>query len=163
MTQMGSMIQQTVQNCGTCSGKGKSVEMGSECSRCKGSKHNTIKRHVDCYVKAGTQAGASITFKNESDWIPDCNDIGDLVIFVNCKNEEGGFRREGNNLIMKKSISLLEALTKTEFYFKHLDERVIKITHEDIIKPNQKMIVKGEGMNNQNDNGDLIIYFNTLY
>ena len=60
---------------------------------------------------------------------------------------------------MKKTITLLEALTKTEFYFKHLDERVIKITHENIIKPNQKMIVKGEGMNDQNNNGDLLIYF----
>jgi DnaJ family protein A protein 2 len=163
MMQMGPMIQQSVQPCGTCSGKGKTVEAGKECIKCKGKKCNTIKRHVDCYVKAGTQAGTSITFKNESDWVQDCNDIGDLVVFVNSKNEEGGFRREGNNLIMKKSILLLEALIKTEFYFKHLDERVIKITHENIIKPNQKMIVKGEGMNDQNNNGDLLIYFDVIF
>jgi len=163
MMQIGSMIQQSVQQCGSCSGKGKNVEQGSECIKCKGTKSNTIKRHVDCYVRPGTQAGASITFKNESDWVPDCSDIGDLIVFINSKNEELGFRREGNNLIMKKNITLLEALTKTEFYFKHLDERVIKITHEEIIKPLQKMIVKGEGMNNHNDNGDLIIYFDIVF
>ena len=89
--------------------------------------------------------------------------MGDLIVFVNSKNEEGAFRREGNNLIMKKSITLIEALIKTEFYFKHLDERVIKITHEDIIKPSQKMIVKGEGMQGQSDNGDLIIYFDIIF
>ena len=47
---------------------------------------------------------------------------------------------------MKKSITLLEALTNTVFYFKHLDDRVIKITHNEIIKPNQKMLIKNEGM-----------------
>ena len=64
---------------------------------------------------------------------------------------------------MKKSITLLEALTKTEFYFKHMDDRVIKITHEDVIKPGQKMIVKGEGMVDQTHNGDLIIYFDIVF
>lgn len=163
MTQMGPMIQQTVQTCGQCSGKGKSVEAGKECIKCKGCKYITIKRHVDCYVKAGSQAGTSITFKSESDWTPDCNEIGDLIIFINSKNEEGAFRREGNNLLMKKSITLIESLMKTEFYFKHLDERVIKISYEDIIKPNQKMIVKGEGMNCQTENGDLIIIFDIIF
>lgn len=163
MTQMGPMIQQTVQPCGNCSGKGKSVEAGKECVKCKGAKGININRHVDCYVRAGTQTGANITFKNESDWVPDCNDVGDFVVFINSKNEDGGFRREGNNLIMKKSITLLEALTKTEFYFKHLDNRVIKITHEEVIKPNQKMIVKGEGMQGQMDNGDLIVIFDIIF
>ena len=163
MIQMGPMIQQTVQACGACAGKGKGVEQGKECVKCKGGRTSSIKRHVDCYVRPGTQAGASVTFKNESDWAPDCNDIGDLVVFINSKNEEGAFRREGNNLIMKKSITLLEALTKTEFYFKHMDDRVIKITHEDVIKPGQKMIVKGEGMVDQTHNGDLIIYFDIVF
>ena len=163
MMQMGPMIQQTVQHCGTCAGKGKSVEAGKECVKCRGSKGITIKRHVDCYVRPGTQTGTSITFKSESDWTPDCGDIGDFIVFINSKNEEGIFRREGNNLIMKKSITLLEALTKTEFYFKHLDDRVIKITHDEVIKPNQKMIVKGEGMQGQMDNGDLIIIFDLIF
>ena len=163
MMQMGPMIQQTVQACSTCSGKGKSVEAGKECIKCKGSKGINIKRHVDCYVRAGTQTGTFVTFKGESDWVQDCSDVGDFVVFINSKNEDGAFKREGNNLIMKKSITLLEALTKTEFYFKHLDERVIKITHEDVIKPNQKMIVKGEGMQGQTDNGDLIIYFDIVF
>lgn len=163
MLQMGPMIQQTVQACGTCSGKGKSVDAGKECIKCKGTKSINIMRHVDCYVRAGTQTGTSITFKGESDWIPDCNDVGDFIVFINSKNEEGAFRREGNNLIMKKTITLLEALTKTEFYFKHLDNRVIKITHDEVIKPNQKMIVKGEGMQCQVDNGDLIIIFELVF
>jgi len=166
MMQMGPMIQQSIQNCGNCSGTGKVIPPGCHCSKCNGKKAISVKRHVDCYIRPGTVQGSHITFKNESDWMPDFSDSGDLVVFVNCKNEEGIFRREADNLIMKKSITLLESLTKTEFYFKHLDERVIKINHEDIIKPNQKMQIKGEGMPNLQDNlqkGDLIVYFDIIF
>lgn len=166
MMQMGPMIQQSIQNCNNCNGKGKMVAPGCNCSKCNGTKGVSIKRHVDCYIRPGTTPGSQISFKNEADWHPDCNDIGDLIVYVNCKNEEGIFRREADNLIMKKSITLLEALTKTEFMFKHLDGRVIKISHEDIIKPNQKMMIKGEGMPNLQDNlkkGDLIIYFDIVF
>jgi len=165
MMQMGPMIQQSIQICSACKGLCKMVEQGKQCGKCNGTKIINIKKHLDCYVRPGSIPGTSITFKNESDWIPDCSDIGDLIVFVNCKNEEGLFRREGNNLIMKKQISLLEALTTTILYFKHLDNRVIRITHNEIIKPNQKMIVKDEGMPNLNgtNNGDLLIYFEILF
>ena len=165
ITQMGPMRQQSIQNCGSCKGNCKTIEQGKHCIKCNGNKTMTLKTHLDCYVRPGSEPGTTITFKNESDWIPECSDIGDMIVFVNCKNEEGIFRREGNNLIMKKQISLLEALTNTIFYFKHLDNRVIKITHNEIIKPNQKMIVKDEGMPTINGvkNGDLLIYFDILF
>jgi DnaJ-class molecular chaperone len=165
MVQMGPMIQQSIQHCSHCKGIGKMIEQGKNCIKCNGQKTMTIKKHLDCYVRPGSAPGTSISFKNESDWVPDCSDVGDLIVFVNCKNEEDIFRREGNNLIMKKSISLLEALTNTIFYFKHLDDRVIRIKHNEIIKPNQKMIVKGEGMPNINggDTGDLLIYFDIIF
>jgi len=166
MVQMGPMIQQSIQHCAHCKGIGKMIEQGKNCIKCNGSKTMTLKKHLDCYVRPGSAPGTSISFKNESDWVPDCNDIGDLIVFINCKNDEGIFRREGNNLIINKSITLLEALTKTVFYFKHLDDRVIRITHNEIIKPNQKMIVKDEGMPNINsggNNGDLLIYFDIVF
>ena len=168
MMQMGPMIQQSIQHCAHCKGIGKMIEHGKHCIKCNGNKTMTLKKHLDCYVRPGSAPGTSISFKNESDWVPDCSDIGDLIVFVNCKNDEGIFRREGNNLIMKKTITLLEALTKTLFYFKHLDDRVIRITHNEIIKPNQKMLVKDEGMPNinsgsGNDTGDLLIYFDITF
>jgi len=160
------MIQQSIQNCNHCGGLGKMIPPGSHCVKCNGKKGISVKRHVDCYIRPGSTQGSNIKFKNESDWSPDCGDVGDLIVFINCKNEEGIFHREADNLIMKKSITLLEALTNIEFYFKHLDDRVIKITHEDIIKPSQKMIIKSEGMPNLQDNlqkGDLIVYFDVVF
>jgi len=165
MVQMGHMIQQSIQHCGNCKGKGKMIDPSKYCSKCNGNKTMKLKKHLDCYVRPGSIPGTTITFKGESDWVPDCSDCGDLLISVNCKNEESCFRREGNNLIMKKSISLLESLTKTIFYFKHLDGRVIRIKYNKIIKPNQKMIVEAEGMPSLNDmnNGDLLIIFDIVF
>lgn len=163
---MGNMIQQLVQPCDICASKGKIIKSGNECSICNGKKTIGIKHHLDCYVRPGSQQGTIITFKNESDWHPDYSDIGDLIVYINSKNEDAGFQRESDNLIMKRSISLLESLTGIVIFFKHLDERVIKINHNEIIHPNQKMIIKGEGMPNLQDNlikGDLIIIFDVQF
>jgi DnaJ family protein A protein 2 len=166
MIQMGPIIQQIVQPCEACSGKGKMIKSGSECATCHGKKAVGVKRHLDCYVRPGSQSGTVITFKNEADWHPDFTEVGDLVVFVSSKNEEAGFQREGDNLIMKRAISLLEALTGTVIYFKHLDNRVIKVVSDGIINPNQKMVIRGEGMSNLQDNlvkGDLIIIFDVQF
>jgi DnaJ-class molecular chaperone len=164
--QMGPMVQQTVSNCTPCGGKGKTIIPGSECKKCSGKKMISISRHLDCYVRPGSNPGTSITFKNESDWHPDFDEMGDLIVYVNSGNEEGAFRREGDNLIMTKHITLLEALTGTEFRFKHLDNRVLSVKYEDIIKPNQSMVIKNEGMPNLTDqlqHGDLIVKFEVTF
>lgn len=164
--QMGPMIQQSVQPCGICSSSGKIIKPNTECVKCKGVKSIGIKRHLDCYVRPGSAPGTAITFKNESDWHADFGDVGDLVVFVNCANDGNGFQREGDNLIMMKTISLLESLTSFNMYFKHLDNRVIKVAYENIIQPGQKMLINGEGMPNLADNlmkGDLIIVFNVEF
>ena len=166
MMQMGPMIQQSIQHCSNCSGTGKMLLPENQCVKCNGKKGVAVKRHIECCVRPGTTQGTAINFKNESDWNADFTDIGDLIVFVNCKNDEGFFRREADNLIMKKSITLLEALTTTEFMFKHLDERVIKVNHNEIIKPQQQMVIKNEGMSNLNDNlkkGDLHIIFDIAF
>ena len=164
--QMGPMIQQSVHPCNSCRGVGKGINQGYECPKCHGKCCIKQNRHVDCYIRPGSVQGTSITFKGESDWVQECAEIGDLIVYVNCANEYGSFRREGDNLIMKKTISLLEALTITEFRFKHLDNRVLKIKYEKIIHPGQQMIITREGMSNLNDNlvkGDLIIMFDVIF
>lgn len=166
MMQMGPIVQQTVHPCNTCNGAGKSIAPGCHCAKCQGKRIISIKRHVDCYIRPGSQPGTTITFKNEADYVPDCSDIGDLIVSVNCPNEMGIFRREADNLIMKKNINLLEALTETCFRFKHLDDRVIEVKWENIIHPGQKLVIRREGMPNMNDNlqrGDLIIIFDVVF
>ena len=166
MQQFGPMIQQSVQPCYQCQGNCKVIDKGNECKQCLGKKCIQQKRHVDCYVRKGSHVGSKISFKNESDWNPEFGEIGDLVVHINSKNEELCMRREGDNLIMKKSITLLESLTKTILIFKHLDNRIIKVEYEGIIEPNKKMKIEGEGMPKFNEpmfKGDLVIIFDVIF
>lgn len=166
MQQFGPMIQQSVQQCYQCNGGCKTIDKGRECGQCRGKKYVSQKRNLDCYVRAGTSVGSKINFKNEADWSPEFGDVGDLVVFVNCIINNSNFRREGDNLIMKQSISLLEALTTTQFIFRHLDDRCIKVVYDNIIKPNQQMKIEGEGMPKFSDpmfKGDLIINFDVIF
>lgn len=166
MQQFGPMIQQSVQPCYQCHGNGKIIDKGCECKYCNGKKYIQQTRHVDCYVRPGSAVGSKISFKNESDWNPDFGEIGDLVVHINSRNEELGMKREGDNLIMKRSITLLEALTKTTLIFKHLDNRVIHVEYDGIIEPNKKMIIEGEGIPKFNEpmfKGDLIIIFDVIF
>ena len=166
MQQMGPMIHQTVQPCYQCSGGGKSIEKGCECIQCGGKKTVMQNRHVDCYVRPGAAIGSHISFKNESDWVPDFGDSGDLLVYIDAKNDDFGMKREGDNLVMRRSVSLLEALTQTIIYFRHFDDRVIKVLYEDIIRPGATMIIDGEGMPKFNDSiskGNLIIHFEVVF
>jgi DnaJ-class molecular chaperone len=166
MQQMGPMIHQTVQPCYQCAGSGKIVEKGYECAQCGGKKSLVQNRHVDCYIRPGAAIGSHITFKNESDWVADFGDMGDLVIYIDAKNDDAGMRREGDNLVMKRSIALLDALTQTALYFRHFDDRVVKIVYDGIIHPGASMIIEGEGMPKFNDpmfKGSLIVNFDIVF
>ena len=94
------------------------------------------------------------------------NDYGDLLIIINEIKSKGEILREGENLIMHKTISLVDSLCGFEFIIKQLDDRILKVNVKDIIKPNDKRCIKGEGMkkNSELDEyGDLIIIFSIIY
>jgi len=82
--------------------------------------------------------------------------------------EHAFLRREGPNLLMKKSITLLEALTGFHFYVKHLDGRVLNVKSDAnvIYKQGDMKTVKEEGMpypNNPYQKGNLFIEFNVEF
>lgn len=72
------------------------------------------------------------------------------------------FKRENNHLVIKRTITLGEALTGVRFMIDHLDDRVLDIRANKIVKPNELMKIEGEGMpkhGNPFEKGDLIVAF----
>jgi len=77
------------------------------------------------------------------------------------------FTRQGADLVMKKDISLLEALIGFEFVLTHLDnhEYTIYTKKGEIIADRTKKVVRGLGMPYFNDSmshGNLIIEFHIV-
>lgn len=163
---MGPMIQQIVQPCQKCGQKGKMIRPGSECPRCNGDKSVSINKTTDFYIRPGSNDGDKIILHGESDWHPQFTEVGDLVIVIKELPSENGMKREGENLVLKLDIGLADALCGFTKVIKHFEDRYIKIENNNIIKPEQTMIIKGEGMPNKNGDmtyGDLVIQFKIIF
>jgi len=70
------------------------------------------------------------------------------VIIVAQEQPHKKFKRKGADLLMEKSISLLEALTGVDFVMTHLDGTKIRIKNDpgEVIKPDDLKTVIGKGL-----------------
>ncbi len=164
--QTGPFMQQTIQECYSCQSKGKIIKKGFECKKCQGKKYLHQTKEVDIYVKQGMKNGETIILKGEGDWIPECDEAGDLILKINQTDSDSSFVRDGNNLIYKKKINLYEALCGFEFIIKHLDDRFLTIKVDQIIQSNMVMKIKNEGMpikDSMGQSGHLYIKFMVVF
>jgi DnaJ-class molecular chaperone len=86
---------------------------------------------------------------------------GDIKIGINIKNESV-FRREGMDLIYKKTITLKESLCGFSFDIVHLSGTTLSInnkTNISVIQPNYRKVIPQMGMKRENQTGNLVIEF----
>jgi DnaJ family protein A protein 2 len=147
MRQIGpGMIQQVPTKCSACHGTGSTIAEKDKCPGCAGERTVKEKKTLEVFVTKGMRHGEKLTFKGEADESPDTI-AGDVVVVLQMP-EHPVFRREGHNLFVKKSITLIEALTGFQFHITHLDGRVLRVTSEPgmVVKPGMVKGVKDEGM-----------------
>ena len=139
------IISQTRSPCGVCQQTGEILNSKYLCSHCNGKKVVKKKESitVDCPNKL--KHGDKATIKGLGNEVKD-GISGDLTIQF-MENKHKIFQRVGDNLVIIKTITLLESLTGYRFNFKHLDGRVIGVIENNIIEPNQVNVIKGEGIN----------------
>lgn len=123
VVRMGPMIQQIQQPCSKCSGTGYSVKTKRE------------RKVLEVPVEKGMKNGHRIPFRGMADEKPNM-EPGDVVFQVQEK-PHGVFKRKGNDLLMKKKISLVEALCGFTFAVTQLDGRTLKVSSKpgEIIRP----------------------------
>jgi len=107
------MIQEIHQGCQYCSGLGKSYKFENE------------KKEVTVEIEPGMSNDTKIRFKSYGDDIPNVEN-GDIVFCFDVQKHDN-FARKGNNLFVKLTITLSEALTGCCFDITHLDNRLISI------------------------------------
>jgi DnaJ-class molecular chaperone len=149
------MISQSTSQCYKCNGMGKSIKPNELCNICNGTKYINKDTHIKIELNKNIHTGSKIVVNNGGDEIIGTNMVGNLILEI-IVEDHPIFSRENNNLIMKQTILLSEALCNVEFVLKHMDNREILISLTKVIYPGMKQKIIGEGMDS---NSDLIIEF----
>jgi DnaJ-class molecular chaperone len=88
---------------------------------------------------------------------------GDIKIFIKIKNDSE-YTRHGIDLVYKKSITLIEALSGFNFEIKYLNDQLINLNNQSVvIYPGYKKILSGYGFERNDSKGNLIIEFNVKF
>ncbi|KAG8388659.1 hypothetical protein BUALT_Bualt02G0148300 [Buddleja alternifolia] len=115
-------------------------------------------------IKRGWKKGTKVTFPekgNEEHGI-----IPADLIFVVDERPHQVYTRDGNDLIVKQEITLLESLTGKTLELTTLDGRNIMVPLTEIIKPGHEVVVPNEGMPVSKDprkKGTLRIHIDVRY
>jgi DnaJ family protein A protein 2 len=160
------MIQQIPVPCGSCEGTGEQVAQSDRCQKCKGKKVFKDKKTLTVHVAKGMKDGERVVFGGEADQAPN-TEPGDIVAVLKMQSH-AVFRREGNNLFMRKSLTLLEALTGYQFVIEHLDGRklIIRSAANEILKPGDVKSIQNEGFpikSNPMEKGTLYVEFDVVF
>jgi DnaJ family protein A protein 2 len=142
-------ISQQAAPCNACQGRGKSVDPKFKCKKCDGRCVVNESKTLEVHIEKGMHNGHKIVFEGEADEKPDVLP-GNIIIVIQQK-PHALFERDGDDLLLKKKISLVEALTGVQFHVDHLDGRVLNVKNKSgqVIKPNQVLEIKNEGMPKQ--------------
>ncbi|XP_074563500.1 dnaJ protein ERDJ3B-like [Curcuma longa] len=114
-------------------------------------------------IEKGMQDGQEVMFYEDGEPKID-GEAGDLKFRIRTAPHEL-FRRDGNDLHMTATISLLEALIGFEKAIKHLDGHPVEIGSKGITKPKETRKFKGEGMplHLSTKKGDLYVTYEVLF
>ncbi|UYV70693.1 DNAJA2 [Cordylochernes scorpioides] len=160
------MVQHMQSVCTDCNGEGEIVNERDRCKVCKGKKVVSESKLLEVHVDKGMHEGEKIFFRGEGDQTPG-GEAADVIIILQQKPHEL-FHREGNDLFMKHTVSITEALCGFNLVIKHLDDREIVINHPagNVIEPGCIKGVVGEGMptyRNPFEKGNLYIKFDVQF
>lgn len=95
-------------------------------------------------IKPGWKKGTKITFPEKGNEQP--NVIPADLIFIVDEKPHSTFTRDGNDLVVTKKISLVEALTGYTAHVTTLDGRSLTIPINNVIHPDHVEVVPKEGM-----------------
>lgn len=161
------MIQQMQTACPDCRGTGEGIDPADRCGECQGKKVVKAKETLEVNVNKGARSGDKIVFQGKADEQPDTVP-GDVVFVLQQKEEHPVFKRVGDDLFIKKEISLTESLCGCSFHVTHLDGRVIEVASRpgQLIKPGEFVAVDNEGMPSKRNpvfRGKLFVEFDVKY
>ncbi|XP_023914522.2 uncharacterized protein LOC112026069, partial [Quercus suber] len=95
-------------------------------------------------IKPGWKKGTKITFPEKGNELP--NVLPADLVFIIDEKPHSTFTRDGNDLVVTQTISLVEALTGYTVRLTTLDGRSLTIPINNVIHPDYEEVVPKEGM-----------------
>jgi len=158
---VNSFFGQTVQysTCQQCGGDGKIID--KPCRTCGGTTLVRKRESVKVQIPAGVQEGMQITVRGGGHAGKNNGQNGDLLILVQ-EIEHSELKREDNNLIYTKILTVAEAILGTEIEVPGIGGKV-KVKVEPGTQSGQTTRVRGKGLPSVNGygngTGDLIVKY----
>ncbi|CAL9152485.1 unnamed protein product [Musa hybrid cultivar] len=115
-------------------------------------------------IKPGWKKGTKITFPGKGN--EQVNQLPADLVFIIDEKPHDVYKREGNDLIVHQSISLVNALAGTTINLKTLDGRDLSINVNEVVIPGYELVVAKEGMplaKEPGKKGNLIVKFNVKF
>jgi DnaJ family protein A protein 2 len=160
------MIQQMAARCDECAGEGEKCDAKDRCKKCDGKKTAQEQKIIEVQVEPGMRENQKIVFYGEGDQEPGI-EPGDIILVVKTKHHER-FERKGDDLFMKQTVTLKEALCGFTVVVPHLDGRnlALAISPGDVIQPDSIRGALGEGMpvpGSEGQRGNLYLLFDIVF
>ncbi|KAJ3077536.1 DnaJ- protein scj1 [Quaeritorhiza haematococci] len=157
------IYQQMQTTCDACNGRGKIVR--STCPACSGKKVNRGSHQITVTLERGMHDSQKIIFEREGDQSPEITP-GNVIFHVKTEPHPL-FERKGDNLYLKETITLKEALLGFEKKMKHLDGETLVIKRENVVtQPGFVQTIKGEGMPTHeypSERGNLFVEYQVIF
>ncbi|RNF05542.1 putative chaperone DNAJ protein [Trypanosoma conorhini] len=152
------MVQQTVSQCPRCGGSGTMAKADDKCPKCHGMGYRHLAQDVNIDIPPGVPANVTLVVRGEGGTMPDA-EPGDLHVQIEVAPHKT-FTRRGDDLLMRKEITLSEALLGVQLSVRMLDGRqvLVKVPHDTVLRPDSVLKVSGEGMpGTSGGRGDLYV------
>ncbi|KAK1284840.1 Chaperone protein dnaJ 13 [Acorus calamus] len=105
---------------------------------------NTEQEILEIRIQPGWKRGVRITFPEKGDVLP--NSIPADIVFIIEEIPHNIFKKEGNDLVVTRRISLIKALTGFALHLTTLDGRNLAVPVSEIINPDYEKVIPNEGM-----------------
>ncbi|KAJ1919791.1 DnaJ- protein scj1 [Tieghemiomyces parasiticus] len=145
-------VQSVHTTCDACSGTGQVVK--TQCKTCQGHKVQRSNEMLTIPVVPGMPDGHRIPFERMADQSPDW-DVPGSVVFIVRTAPHPTLTREGSDLHLKYTISLLQALVGFDESFTHLDGKtVVPLRRSAVTPPGHVQKIVGQGMPHYDSESD---------
>ena len=153
---VNSFLGQTVtySTCQQCGGEGKIIS--NPCHTCSGSGLVRQRETIKVKIPAGVEAGMQMTVQGEGHAAKNNGINGDLLVVIE-EQEHPDFRREGNNLLYTKVVSIVDAMLGCEVDIPCLDGNY-KLKVEPGTQSGSVVRLKGKGLPSVNSYGTGDLY-----